>query len=54
MPSKKLDGKQMTPVNGMGSQPVQNVSRVNTAKTRLRMDFGLRGNVGGSSFESIG
>jgi hypothetical protein len=43
MPSRKLDGKQMIPVNGMGSQPVQNDRSVKTPKTRLRMDFVLIG-----------
>ena len=43
IPSRKLTGKQSIPVNGTGSQPVQNDRMVKIPKTRLRMDCVLIG-----------
>jgi hypothetical protein len=38
IPNRKLVGKQMKPVSGSGTKPVQNDRRVRTPNTRLRMD----------------
>ena len=55
IPRVKLVGKQMIPVNGMGSQPVQKDRNVKIPKTRLRTDFVLmeEGRVSVSRFISV-
>jgi len=54
IPSSKLVGKQSIPINGTGSQPVQNDRMVKIPNTRLRMDCLLTDGVIISSFEFIG
>ena len=39
MPSSRLAGKQINPVNGKGSQPMQKVMKVKTPSNRLVMDW---------------
>ena len=50
IPSRKLVGKQIKPVNGRGVNPVQNDRMVKTPNTRLRMDWLLIGELITSSF----
>jgi hypothetical protein len=38
IPSRKLVGKQIKPVNGKGTKPIQNDRVVSMPNTRLRMD----------------
>ena len=38
IPNRRLAGKQMKPVNGMGTNPVQNDRMVKIPNIRLRMD----------------
>jgi hypothetical protein len=53
IPSRRLVGKQMKPVNGRGAKPVQNDRMVKIPNTKLRMEWLLIGGLITSSFISI-
>jgi hypothetical protein len=52
-PKRKLTGKQMKPVNGIGIEPMQKNRIVRIPNTRLRMDNELMGADGFGSFVSM-